>query len=69
MAAVALIVMLVLTSSSGMPSKQRLHVVERVDRHADPPDLARGHRVVGVVAHLGRQVEGDREPVWPRSSR
>ena len=37
------------------------HVVERVDRHADSPDLAARHRVVGVVADLGREVEGDRE--------
>ena len=28
---------------------------------ADPADLARGVRVVGVVADLGRQVEGDGE--------
>ena len=29
------------------------------DRHADLADLAAGTRVVGVVAQLGRQVEGD----------
>ena len=34
----------------------------RVDRDAGPPDLARGARVVGVVAELRRQVERDREP-------
>ena len=30
--------------------------------HADPADLALRLRGVGVVAHLGRQVEGDRQP-------
>src|SRR5438132_9206140 len=39
---------------------QELHVRERGDRDADLADLAFGHRVVGVVADLGRQVEGDR---------
>ena len=41
--------------------EQRPHVVDRVDRDADLADLAVSHRVVGVVAHLGRQVEGDRQ--------
>ena len=31
------------------------------DRHADPADLALRLGRVGVVAHLGRQVEGDRQ--------
>src|SRR5207253_4210813 len=39
-----------------------LHVLERVDRDADLADLAVGHRVVGVVADLRRQVERDRKP-------
>ena len=39
--------------------EQRRHVLERVDGHADLADLAGGQRVVGVVAHLRRQVEGD----------
>ena len=38
--------------------EQRRHVVERVDRDADPADLAGGQRMVGVVAHLCRQIEG-----------
>ena len=33
-----------------------------VDGHADLADLALGARVVGVVAHLGGQVEGARQP-------
>ena len=42
--------------------EQHLHVGERVDRDAGPPHLAERARVVGVVAELRRQVEGDREP-------
>ncbi len=42
--------------------EQRQHVGQRADRHADPADLAPGQRMVAVVAGLGRQVEGDREP-------
>ena len=38
-------------------AEQRLHVVERVDRHALAPDLAERARVVGVVAHQRRHVE------------
>ena len=41
--------------------EQHLHVGERVDRDAGAPDLARGVRVVRVVAELRRQVECDRE--------
>ena len=37
---------------------QEFHVGERRDRDADLADLARRHRVVGVVADLGREVEG-----------
>ena len=46
----------------GDPVENRLHVVKRVDGDAGLADLARRHRVVGVVAHLGRQVEGRRKP-------
>ena len=42
------------------PVEQELHVRDRVDRDAGAPDLALGHRVVGVVAELGGEVEGDR---------
>ena len=45
--------------------EQHPHVVDRVDRDADLADLAVGERVVGVVAHLGRQVEGHRQPGLP----
>ena len=41
--------------------EHRLHVGQRVDRDADLADLAGGALVVGVEAHLGRQVEGGRE--------
>ena len=41
--------------------EQPAHVGQGVDGHPDLADLAGGHRVVGVVAHLGRQVEGDAE--------
>ena len=44
-----------------MPVEQRLHVVERVDRDPLAADLALGERVVGVVAHQARHVEGRRE--------
>ena len=45
MAAVALMVMLVLTAPRSMPSQQDLHVLDRVDRDANPPHLAGRHRV------------------------
>ena len=43
--------------------EQRRHVVDRVDRDADPPHFALRERVVRVVAHLGRQIEGDAQAV------
>ena len=42
--------------------KQPLHVVERRDRDAHAPDLAQRALVVGVVAHLRREVERHGEP-------
>ena len=57
----ALIVIEVLTRSSGMSAKSVDMSSMRVDRNADLADLALGDRVVGVVAHLGWQVEGYRE--------
>ena len=45
----------------GDAPQQDLHVGEAGDRHPRPPDLALGAGMVRVVAHLGRQVEGDRE--------
>ncbi len=45
-----------------MSSQQRAHVAEVGDRHTDLADLAPRHLRIGVVAGLGRQVEGDRQP-------
>ena len=61
-AAVELIVIDVVTFSSGRPAKQQSHVLDRVDRDTDLADLALGARVVGVVAHLCGQVERARQP-------
>src|SRR5262249_11461381 len=41
--------------------EQRPHVAEMRDRHADLADLAFRQQMIGVVAGLGRQIEGDRE--------
>ena len=41
--------------------EQHPHVLDRVDRDADLADLAVCDRRVGVVAHLGRQVERHRQ--------
>ena len=46
--------------------EQRVHVALVRDGHADLADLAARELVVGVVAGLRRQVEGDASgPVWP----
>ena len=58
----ALMVIEVFISPSGMPSNSAPHVAEMGDRHADLADLAAGERMVGIVAGLGRQIEGDRKP-------
>ena len=41
--------------------EEHAHVLEAGDGDADLADLALGQRVIGVVAHLRRQIEGDRE--------
>jgi len=41
------------------------HVVDRVDRHPHPADLAEREHVVRVVADLGGEVEGHREAGRP----
>ena len=41
--------------------KQGAHVIQGVDRHSDLADLTAGNRLVRVVTHLGRQVEGHRK--------
>ena len=46
-------------------AEERLHVVERVHRHALAADLAERARVVGVVAHQRRHVERGREAGLP----
>ena len=47
------------------PLEQRLHVGERVDRHALAPDLAERARMIRVVAHQRRHVERGREAGLP----
>jgi hypothetical protein len=42
--------------------EERLHVGQRADRHAALADLAQRTRVVRVVAHERREIEGDAEP-------
>ena len=49
-------------------AEQRLEILHGVDRHADAADLARRHRMIGVVAHLGRQVERGGESGLPAAS-
>ena len=41
--------------------EERARVVDRVDRHPGHADVAAHPRVVGVVAAVGREVEGDRQ--------
>ena len=45
---------------AGCRRRKDLHVLDRVDGHAGLADVADDPRVVGVVAAVGRQVEGDR---------
>ncbi len=47
------------------PVEQRPHVVDRADRHADLADLPPRQHVVGVVAGLRGQVEGDGQAGLP----
>jgi hypothetical protein len=42
--------------------EQLAHVAEMGNRHPELADLAAGQRVVGVKPHLGRQIEGHRQP-------
>ena len=60
-AAVALIVIDVFISSSGIPSRSACMSPLFDDRDADLPDLAAREDVIRVVPGLRRQVEGDRE--------
>ena len=61
----ALIVIDVDTRSSGISVEQPRHVLDAVDRDPGLADLALGARMVGVEAHLRRQVEGGRQPGLP----
>jgi len=47
------------------PGEELLHVLEGVDRHTLAPHLAERLRMVRVVAHEGRHVEGGREAGLP----
>ena len=43
--------------------EEDLHVLDRVDRHAGLADVALDAGVVGVIAAVGGQVEGHRDPL------
>ena len=45
--------------------EQGAHVVDRVDRDARHADIARNARMVGIVAAVGREIEGDRQALLP----
>ena len=45
--------------------EQDLHVLDRVDRDAGLADIADDARMVAVVAAMGREIEGDRQPHLP----
>ena len=64
-AAGALIVMLMLTLSSGMPSSSVSMSASDEIATPDLADFAQRQRIVGVVADLGRQVECDAQPGLP----
>jgi len=44
------------------PREQRLHVIERVNRHPLATHLAQRARMIGVMAHQRRHVKRRREP-------
>jgi hypothetical protein len=49
--------------------EQDPHVLDRIDRHARLADVAGDARMVGIVAAVGRKVEGDRQPLLPAGER
>ncbi len=57
-AAGALMVMLMLTLSSGMPSSSSLHIAQAADGDAYLAHFSFGEVVIGVIADLRRQVKG-----------
>jgi hypothetical protein len=69
MIAVALIVIDVDTGRAGC--RRTASAMSSIESMATPtrPDLAGGQRVIGVVAHLRRQVEGDAQAADALASR
>ena len=61
-AAGELIVIDVVIAARSMSGEEVAHVGEGVDGHAAAPDLAQGHRVVGVEAQQRGHVEGGGQP-------
>ena len=49
----------------GNAVEENLHVLDRIDGHPGLADVARHPRMVRVIAPVGRQVEGDGEPLLP----
>ena len=45
--------------------EQDLHILDGIDRHAGLADIADDARMVGIIAAMRRQIEGDRRPFWP----
>ncbi len=45
--------------------EQDFHVLDRIDRHTGLADVARDPRMVAVVAAMGGEIEGDRQPHLP----
>ena len=53
------------TSAEVDAVEQFAHVVERIDRHAEPAHLAQGRGIVAIEAHERRQIEGRAEAGLP----
>jgi hypothetical protein len=49
--------------------EEDLHVLHRIDRHACLADIALDAGVVGIVAPMGGEIEGDRKPLLPAGER
>ena len=49
----------------GNAVKQRFHIAQMPDRHADLADLAVRQGVISVIAGLGRQIKSDGKPGLP----
>ena len=46
--------------------EENLHVLDAVDRDAGLADVAHNARMIAVIAAVGGEIEGDREPLLPR---